>query len=166
MVQIDNLKIRFAIPSDGKHLAKWLDDEEILKWFPMCNKVEIADSVKVWMSYSRFNAVLTAEIDGKPCGIATLYLQSFKKIAHQCLFAVIVSKEARGKGIGSVLMKDLFKLAKDRFKLEILHLEVYETNPAYKLYEKLGFKKYGVHKKFLKDLDGTYYDKILMQKKI
>jgi len=166
MVEIDKLKIRFTEKSDAKYLLKWLSDPEILKWFPMCNKFEIEDSVRVWMSYMANKAVLTAVYDGKVCGNALLYLNFLKKISHTALFAIIVDKEYRGKGIGFSLLKELFKLAKERFKLESLHLEVYKGNPAIKLYERLGFQRYGVHKKFLKELDGTYYDKILMQKNL
>ena len=166
MVEVDKLKIRFAEKSDAKYLIKWLTDPEILKWFPMCNKFEIEDSVRIWMSYMSYRAVLTSVYDGKVCGNALIYLNSLKKISHTALFAIIVDKEYRGKGIGSSLLKELFKLAKERFKLEMLHLEVYTSNPAIKLYERLGFQEYGVHKKFLKDLDGTYFDKILMQKNL
>ncbi len=159
-----DIKIRFAEKSDTKYLIKWLDDPEVLKWFPMCNKIEVDDSVRIWMSYAQYKAVLTAELDDKPVGNALIYLQPYKKLAHQALFAIILDKDYRGRGIGTKLLDELFKLAKDRFKLKFLHLEVYQGNPAERLYEKMGFVKYGVHKKFLKDTDGTYYDKIMMQK--
>ena len=164
MVPINNLKIRFADISDTKYLIKWLDDEDILRWFPMCNKPEVDDAVRIWMSFAKYRAVLTATIDDIPCGSAIIYLQSYEKLSHQALFGIIVDKEYRGKGIRTALIKEVMKIAKEDFKLELLHLEVYEGNPAFSLYERLGFKKYGVHKKFLKDSNGKYYDKILMQK--
>ncbi len=164
MVQSDKLKIRLSQSDDAKYLTKWLNDEEILKWFPMCNKLEIEDAVRTWMSYTKYKAVITAQWDGVPCGIANFYIQSYKKLAHQSLFAIIVAKEYRSKGIGTALIKELIMLAKQSFNLKILHLEVYKGNPAQKLYERLGFTQYGVHKKFLKDLNGVYYDKIMMQK--
>ena len=55
------------------------------------------------------------------------------------------------------------QLAKERFKIEFLHLEVYEGNPAIRLYERLGFEKYGFQRAFVKD-EGKYLGKILMQK--
>lgn len=164
MVQQDKLKIRLSQDDDSKYLLKWLDDEEILRWFPMCNKMEIEDAVRIWMSYTKYKAVITAEWEGTPCGMANFYIQSYKKLAHQSLFAIIVGKEYRSKGIGTALIKELIKLGKENFKLKILHLEVYKGNPAQKLYERLGFVEYGVHKKFLKDLNGVYYDKVMMQK--
>jgi len=55
-------------------------------------------------------------------------------------------------------------LAKERFKIEFLHLEVYEGNPAIRLYQRLGFEQYGFQRQFVKDEDGKYLGKILMQK--
>ena len=165
MVQIDKLKIRLAEKKDAKYLTKWLlEDPEVLKWFPMCNKIEVDDAVRIWMDYARYRAVITAEYEKVPCGNALLYINNYKKLSHQALFAILVDKNYRNKGIGTALLNELFKIAKERFRLEFLHLEVYTENPAYSLYERLGFKKYGVHRKFLKELDGKYYDKILMQK--
>jgi len=166
MVQIEKLKIRLAEKKDARYLSKWLDDPDIIRWFPMCNHVEIEDSVRLWMDYSRYRSVITAVYDNVPCGNALLYINTLKKLSHQCLLAIIVDKDYRNKKIGTTLINELFKIAKERFRLEFLHLEVYVGNPAYSLYERLGFKQYGVHRKFLKDLDGKYYDKILMQKKL
>ena len=53
--------------------------------------------------------------------------------------------------------------AKNTFGIRLLHLEVYEGNPAANLYYRLGFRKYGEHKKFLKEANGSYGTKILMQ---
>jgi putative acetyltransferase len=130
----------------------------------MCDEIEVKDSVNIWMSYMKFNSVLVAEIDGIPVGNAMIYIQHYKKLKHQALFAIVVDQNYRGKKIGSKLLNELFKLGKEKLKLEIIHLEVYHSNPAINLYKRLGFKQYGIHKKFLKDLDGKYYDKILMQK--
>jgi len=161
---VEGLKIRFSEKSDAKHMIKWLDDEKILRWFPMETAPEIEDSVNVCMNYIKYNAVLTAEYKKQVCGIACLYLQGFKKFAHQCLFVIVLDKNHRGKNIGTELMNELMHLAKERFKIEILHLEVYDTNPAVHFYEKLGFQKYGYQPKFIKMKDGTYLGKVLMEK--
>ncbi|NGX26957.1 MAG: hypothetical protein K940chlam6_00884, partial [Chlamydiae bacterium] len=46
---------------------------------------------------------------------------------------------------------------------EMLHLEVYETNPAINLYRRLGFTEFGIQKKFIKE-DGRYMGKIFMER--
>lgn len=157
------ISVRFAEEADQKYLIEWLMQPGVLEWFPLCDLREVEDAARIWMSYSKQNGVLTALWDGVPVGIANLYLQPFKKLSHQCLFAIIVDEKYRGKGIGTRLLNDLIALGRDRFKLEMIHLEVYEGNPAEKLYRKLGFIEYGREAHFIKD-QGRYLTKILMQK--
>jgi len=157
------LEIRFAIDSDQQYLIEWLLQPGVLRWFPLTDLREIEDAARIWMSYAKQEAVLTALWDGIPCGVANLYLQPYKKLSHQSLFAIIVDEKHRGKGIGTKLLGELMTLGKERFKLELIHLEVYEGNPAIHLYERLGFQQYGMQRKFVKD-QGQYLNKILMQK--
>ena len=101
--------------------------------------------------------------NGEPCGSAVLNLQAFQKLAHTCLLTILVEESRRGIGVGTALLSDLIDLAKDTFHIEVLHLEVYEDNPALGLYEKMGFKPFGEHKNFTRETD-RYRSKIFMQK--
>jgi len=156
--------IRFSEEADQKYLVDWLLQPGVLEWFPLADLREVEDAARIWVSYSKYQAVLTALYDSVPCGIANLYLQPYKKLAHQCLFAIIVDENYRGKGVGTQLLQALMVLAKERFKIELLHLEVYEGNPAIRLYERLGFTRYGAQKHFVKEGKDKYLTKILMQK--
>ncbi|OGN65213.1 MAG: GNAT family N-acetyltransferase, partial [Chlamydiae bacterium RIFCSPLOWO2_01_FULL_28_7] len=126
---MDKLKIRFTEKEDCDYLKKWLSDKDILKWFPMYNEMEIDDAVRIWIAYSKINASLTALINKKPVGSALLYVQSFEKVKHHALFAIIVDSNYRNKGIGTKLINELIILAKEKFELEFLNLEVYAGNP-------------------------------------
>jgi putative acetyltransferase len=159
------VSVRLSEESDQQYLVEWLLQPGVLDWFPLEGIREIEDAAKIWLSYKQFGAVLTAVYDGVPCGIANLYLQPYKKLAHQCLFAIIVDEKVRGQGVGTKLLQELMTLAKEQFKIELLHLEVYEGNPAIRLYERLGFEQYGKQRHFVKDEKG-YKAKILMQKKL
>lgn len=159
----EHLTIRFGEEGDLKYLTEWLLQPGVLDGFPLFDLREVEDAARIWISYSKYNAVLTALWDEVPCGIVTLYLQPYQKMSHQCLFAIIVDEKFRGKGVGAKLLRDLMVLAKERFKLEFIHLEVYQGNPAINLYRRVGFKEYGVQRRFMKD-KGRYLDKILMQK--
>jgi len=163
MSQEDPVSIRYSEDADQKYLIEWLLQPGVLKWFPLNDLREVEDAARIWISYSKYKAVLTALWNGVPCGIANLYLQPYKKLAHQCLFAIIVDEQCRGKGVGTRLMNELIALAKERFQLEFLHLEVYEGNPAINLYHRLGFEVYGIQRRFIKDGD-QYLNKVLMQK--
>jgi putative acetyltransferase len=69
----------------------------------------------------------------------------------------------RGKGVGKELIAQLMQHLKEKFKIQILHLEVYEGNPAKYLYARAGFKEFGCQTRFIKE-DGKYIGKIFMQK--
>ncbi|HSX11454.1 MAG TPA: GNAT family N-acetyltransferase [Chlamydiales bacterium] len=159
----EHLTIRFSEESDQKYLIDWLLQPGVLQWFPLADLREIEDAARIWISYAKDKAVLTALWDGVPCGIANFYLQPYQKMAHQCLLAIIVDEKYRGRGIGTKLMQELMALGKERFHLEFVHLEVYEGNPAIHLYQRLGFERYGFQPHFIKD-QGRYIGKILMQK--
>ena len=157
------IQTRVSKQEDAPHLTRWLMQPGVLKWFPMCDQREVNDAVKVWMNYAKKGAAFTTLCKKKPCGMANLYIQNVKKLAHQCLFSIIVDEKYRGQGIGTVMLKNLLNTAKEKFHIQLIHLEVYEGNPAMALYQRVGFKQYGCHKGFLRESDGVYRDKILMQ---
>ncbi len=157
------IHIRPSVVEDAPFLIGWALDPSILRWFPMTDQREVDDAVRIWMGYTRYQASFTAEYEGKPAGMAVLYLQPYKRLAHHCLFAIIVDAQYRNLGIGRALIEHFEKAARDQFHIELLHLEVYEGNPAIRLYQRLGFKEYGKHPRFIKS-EGKYITKILMQK--
>lgn len=61
---------------------------------------------------------------------------------------IVVKKSYRKNGIGTILLKEFIKIAKEKGKNEI-SLEVNSSNlAAIKLYEKNGFKNIGIRKKY------------------
>lgn len=160
-----SIQIRLSKEEEAPLLAQWIAEPDILRWFPMTDQREIDDAVKIWLGYTRMQASFTAEYNGIPAGMAVLYLQAFKRFSHHCLFAIIVDAKHRNQGIGKALIEHFEKVARDQFQIKILHLEVYEGNPAIHLYERMGFKEYGRHPRFIKE-DGKYISKILMQKEL
>lgn len=162
---MEKISTRFTEEKDYDLLISWLNQPGVLRWFPLHDQREVEDAAKIWMANSKQGAVLTALYEDKPCGVATLYIQPFRKLAHQCLFAIIVDEAYRGKGVGTKLLTDLMALGKERFGLELIHLEVYDGNPAFHLYQRLGFEEYGFQRRFIKE-KGEYIGKRLMQKKL
>ena len=160
---MSEISVRISEEEDGKFLRKWLMDPLVLRWFPLDNEREVDDAIRIWLSYKDIGCSFTGCINGIPCGMAVLYLHRYKKLRHQSLFAIIVDDNYRGRGIGTKIFNYLKQEAQEKFSLEILHLEVYEGNPAKTLYDRLGFAQYGIQEEFLKEKDGTYRDKINMQ---
>lgn len=160
------LDIRYTEPTDAPYLKEWFLDPSVARWFPMSDLIEIDDAVNRWIGFYRYRCSLTAVLDGVPCGIATLYLQPYKKLAHQCEFGIIVAPAHRNKGIGGDLIKNLTHLAKNYFHIELLHLQVYANNPAIRLYERCGFVKFGYQAQWIKEADGSYTGRTFMEKPI
>ncbi|MDJ0651451.1 MAG: GNAT family N-acetyltransferase [Simkaniaceae bacterium] len=154
---------RPTILEDLESYKEWLQQPGVLEGFPMSDKREIDDAVRLWRQYLAKGASITALYKKKPVGAASLYVQEVEKLKHQSLFVILVDEKYRGQGIGTLLLKKIQKLAKNTFGIEILHLEVYDKNPAIRLYERVGFKKYARHPDYLKDRNGNYFGKILMQ---
>lgn len=161
---VPGLEMRFTEATDAEEMRKWFDEPGVLRWFPMEEPVEIDDSVQRWIGFSRYKCSLTAVFQGEICGIATLYLQPYKKLMHQCEFGIIVSPKFRGRGIGGDLLRNLFHLAKTRFRVKIIHLQVYDDNPAIRLYERFGFKQFGYQKGWIRESDGEYRGRIFMER--
>ncbi|MGE3954300.1 MAG: GNAT family N-acetyltransferase [Parachlamydiales bacterium] len=162
--QMAGLEVRYSVPEDGEHWARWIRDPEVARFYPMGTDSERAESVEKMQAVCKWKAALTAVYQGEVAGIAYLNLHPYKKIAHQCVFTVIVGKEFRGKGVGGVLLDHLERLAKEGFGQEMLHLELYEGNPAIRLYRRLGYLEFGFQSHWILEASGFYKGKIFMAK--
>lgn len=160
-----DIDIRYSTEEDIPTLMGFLFEPGVLQFFPMSDEKEIQDAAKVWISYHAYKCCYTAEKNGIICGMTNLYVSPFSKAKKQALFSIIVSEKFRNQGIGSHLIDHLEDVGKNDHGIDLLHLEVYETNPAKRLYERKGFQEYGRHPEFLMEPDG-YKTKILMQKDI
>ena len=158
------ITIQPSLFEEEVYLTQWLSEPETLQWFPLSDAKEIEDAVKIWMGYSKLHACFTAFVDQEVAGIVSICLQPYIKLSHQSLFSIVVGKQYRNRGVGKALLEHIIEIGKTKFHLEILHLEVYEGNPAIRFYQRLGFKEYGRHPHFIKIREGEYLDKIMMEK--
>jgi len=159
----DGLEIRYTEEGDGKFLREWLLDPEIGRWFPMDTEQEVDDAVERWVGFYKYKCSLTAVMHGVPCGLATLYLQPYRKLAHQCEFGIIVGGGFRNLSVGSHLLRRLMLMAKEQFKIELLHLQVYAENPAMRLYKRFGFREFGRQTCWIKE-EQAYVGRIFMER--
>lgn len=101
---------------------------------------------------------VVAKIEDEIIGFASLWEPPFE--IH--LNNIFVRKDVRGRNIGSIILEKLIEIAKMKEKEE-LTLEVNVNNSvAIKLYEKYGFEKVGIRKKYYNNVD----DGLIMTKKL
>lgn len=155
--------IRYTEFSDGESLKEWLSVPKTMRNFPMRESNEVEDAVQRWIGFSRYKCSITATMNGEPCGIATLYLQAYRTLVHQCEFGIIVGEEYRNQRVGSHLLRNIMHLAKHYFSIELLHLQVMADSPAIGLYHRFGFREFGRQVRWCKDHD-TYVGRVLMER--
>lgn len=113
------------------------------------------------VSSDKMTLFLVAEIDGEIVAQASIS-GSKNRLAHTAKIGGTVKKEFWNIGLGNLIFSKLIEFAKQTEVLEILSLEVRADNIfAIRIYEKLGFKKICVRKKYMK-INGDYYDLVLM----
>ncbi|MBW7456005.1 GNAT family N-acetyltransferase [Paenibacillus sepulcri] len=96
-------------------------------------------------------------------GVVTFVRESHIKTAHKGnVYAMYVSPEYRGQGIGKALVNELLRKAKNGDGLEQVNLTVNSSNTqAKRMYESIGFATYGTERNASK-WKGQYWDEDLM----
>lgn len=111
------------------------------------NKQEVS-STKVL----KFSAI----IDGKEVGRAFLFIlkNDLRNREYGFLEDVMVNEEYRGQGVGTKLLNELIAAAKEMKLYKIIGTSRYGREKVHTLYERLGFKNWGIEfKMYLENLD-------------
>ncbi|WP_446811447.1 peptidase C39 family protein [Methylomonas sp. 2BW1-5-20] len=116
-------------------------------------------SFRHWLS-SEHRALLVAEWEGLVAGYILIIYHPGTRLAR--IYSLAVAPQLRGKGIAKTLMLAGEQAARDDGRL-YLRLEVSVDNtPAIRLYEALGFQKFGLYRDYYQD----HKDALRYQKRI
>jgi RimJ/RimL family protein N-acetyltransferase len=101
-------------------------------------------------------------IDNEIVSVAQIDSPNRKRIAHNSEFSISVKKNYWKNGIGSAVMSEIIRFAKENSTIKNVSLGVKASNNnAIMMYEKFGFTKIGVHKNNF-NVNGNFDDEILM----
>lgn len=119
------------------------------------------------MEESENELMLLAFADGKHLGNCSLSKVGRKiRYAHRCEVAIALYREYWGRGIGRIMMETILEEA-GKCGYEQAELQVMRKNAgAVSLYEKLGFRIYGILSNNMKYKDGSYDDACWMMKQL
>ena len=146
---MNDFDIRFSEERDLASLEEWFLDPAACNDYPF-GEQEKGDALKNWIGFSRYKASLTGMIGNEIVAIGTLFLMPYKKVAHHCSFYLIVAPVHRRKGVGTSMVRNLMHLAKTRFALESMDVEVYEPSHLQPILQKLGFEIFARQEGFVK----------------
>lgn len=120
-----------------------------------------------WFIDSERDAMILAEVDGRLVGNCSFSPVGKKiRVRHRCSIGIALCEKVWGLGIGTYLLQELITKAKE-CGYEQMELNVISRNErAIKLYEKMGFVKYGSMPNAMKHKDGTYDDEFMMVKQL
>jgi putative acetyltransferase len=149
VIPIPGFDIRYTTADDLPYLQEWFKDPSACDDYPF-NILEKDEALKNWIGFAKFKASLTGTIDGVPYAIGTLFLMPYRKVAHHCSFYLMVDPQHRRKGIGTSMVKNLLHLAKTRFHLESVHVEIYEPSALLPVLLKLNFEPFVRQENFVK----------------
>ena len=109
------------------------------------------------------NFICGAFEDGELAGMAGFYREKHAKFRHKgTIWGVYVRRQSRGQGMARALLTEVIRRARMIAGLEQVLLVVAATQERpRRLYESLGFRKYGVEPRSLK-VGGDYIDDELM----
>lgn len=137
-----DLKIRFATASDSPLILQFI--KELAEYERLLHEVVATEEqlLKTLFGSKAYGEVIIGYLDKKPVSFALFFHNYSTFLAKPGLYLedLYVRPEARGQGIGQIMLAFLAKLAKDRDcgRFEWWVLDWNET--AIKFYEKLGAK--------------------------
>ncbi len=132
--------------TDVEVLSDWYNHDSIAGNFLESGTKETMQALMDWATpNSNLNQVFVCReiVGGLPIGILRVYRAPNVEVQHNATFDMMVSPDHQGNGYGTQLIEYMEKWLKKNWETENLYLEVYEGNPAIKLYNKLGFKLCG-----------------------
>ena len=126
------------------------------------NSVEEESALIEMLTQEQNSCLIVAEYEGLLIGNIDIKGNQRRKLIHTGTLGMGVAEKWQGLGIGSLLMREAIKWIDDNKHLEIVWLEVYDSNyPGKILYGKMGFQECGRIKGFFKE-SGQLIDNITM----
>lgn len=154
-----NTEIREFTKKDLPEMTEiWNDVVKDGQAFPQEEPLNIETAEK-FFSLQSFTAIAEDADSRKICGLYILHPNNVGRCSHIANASYAVSKEARGNGIGKMLVSDSVKRGYSLgFKILQFNAVAADNLPARRLYEKLGFIQLGTIKNGFRTDDGKYKD--------
>lgn len=149
---------------DAPTYVKWLNDKTVSENLGLDMKITTLEGEKEWLkkNQSDYNFAIVLKENDELIGNCSF--DEIDLIHRNATLGIFIGDERnRGNGYGKEAIKLLLEYGFNNLNLNNIMLNVYEFNKrAIKVYESLGFKKFGTrHKSHY--FKGKFYDEIQME---
>jgi len=130
--------------------------------------VSIRDVIDSWTQELDYRKVLplVAEVGGNIVGDATLHRRTFGWTSHVGKVRLVIDKDYRGKGLGTVLIEELIDIAKKAGLEQLVAELMSDQTGALSAFKRLGFEKEAVFFNYVKDQVGEERNLVVMIKNL
>jgi len=130
--------------------------------------VSIRDVIDSWTQELDYRKVLplVAEVGGNIVGDATLHRRTFGWTSHVGKVRLVIDKDYRGKGLGTVLIEELIDIAKKAGLEQLVAELISDQTGALSAFKRLGFEKEAVFFNYVKDQVGEERNLVVMIKNL
>ena len=143
------------------------ETEFLLRTPEECVKYTYESEKKLFEDWkaSETTCAMVCVVDGKVAGNCHIEFKRSMKTRHRASIGIALMKEFWNLGIGTKMFEEMIRVAKERPGVTQLELEFIEGNSrARALYEKMGFRIYGVVPDAIKLKDGRLVNEYCMRK--
>lgn len=141
------------------------ETEFIMRYPEECGKYTPEGEKELFekMNASESEAMILCLVDGKVAGNCQITFGKSIKTKHRATIAIALLKDYWNQGIGSMMFREMIRIAESNPDIIQMELEFAEGNSrARALYEKMGFRITGVRPNALRLKDGTLLNEYLM----
>jgi len=159
------LSIRPMVPADADRLWSFFQSIPSQDRFFLKHDVTKRETIENWCSHIDYDKTLPMLVlkDDELIADATLHHDRGGWLSYIGSVRIVVSPNFRGKGLGPILMRELVEIATIG-DLDILEAEfMAEQQRAIQSFERLGFTRFIVMPRRLRDRRGQYHDLVVLQ---
>jgi RimJ/RimL family protein N-acetyltransferase len=166
-VPSDTVQIELAQPQDlarlAVHFAEVADEPLFVLTAEFPRTLETTEKFLAQVLASPYVGLELAKVENRVVGHCLIRSTDHPALKHVAKISMAVSKEARRKGVGELLLRAAERWAQQR-RLRKIVLDVLANNrPALRLYEKLSYREEGARKDQVM-IDGQFHDELLLAK--
>jgi len=157
------LQFRNLMLNDVEWMTEVVNDPEVAKYsLSIYPKTQHNVEERLIKNMEEKNAKhVVAEFENEPAGTASLEWQVGRRNSHIAWLGIDVRKKHWGKGVGSALIQEIIRVAKELGFRKIV-LGVFEGNErGLRLYKKFGFKR-EAYEKDMVWIDGSWRESVIM----